>query len=123
MKNFKVGAELRKILLADKAVAGKLQDKVFPLVANAGTTFPFLVYKRSAYMPASNKDYQSEMVDIEIAIATQRYDEGVDIADAVANCLNHKQTDIIENIEISNIYEDYQQDTFLQRINIQIELK
>lgn len=123
MRNFKVGSELRKLLMADSKIVSKLSDKIFPLVANAGTLFPFLVYRRSAYRPASNKDYQSEIVSIEIAIATVKYEEGVDIADAVADALSGKQTDIIEDIEITNIYEEFTDDTFIQKINLEINLK
>lgn len=123
MRNFKVGSEIRKLLMADSKVVEKLTDKIFPLVANAGTMFPFLVYRRSAYRPASNKDYQSEVVSIEIAIATVKYEEGVDIADAVADALNRKHTEIIEDIEITNIFEEYADDTFIQKINLEISLK
>ena len=123
MRNFKVGSEIRKLLMADSKVVEKLTDKIFPLVANAGTMFPFLVYRRSAYRPASNKDYQSEVVSIEIAIATVKYEEGVDIADAVADALNRKHTEIIEEIEIVNIFEEYTDDTFIQKINLEISLK
>lgn len=123
MRNFKVGSEIRKLLMASNSVTQKLGDKIFPLVANAGTLFPFLVYRRAAYRPASNKDYQSEIVSIEIAIATVKYEEGVDIADAVADALNGKHTEIIEDIEITNIFEEYTDDTFIQKINLEINLK
>jgi hypothetical protein len=51
MKNFTVGKELTALLIADSTVQKLVDNKVFPLVANAGTTFPFIVYRRNGYRP------------------------------------------------------------------------
>lgn len=120
MKNFKVGKEIINILTNDTNVTNLVSTKVFPIVANEGTTFPFIVYRRTNYTPASNKDYTSEIVGIEINILSQRYDEAVNIAEAVANSLDRKETEIIEDIKITNISEDYIEDTFVERIYLDI---
>lgn len=123
MNNFKIGSQIRTLLLNDVAVAEKLGNKVFPLIANANTTFPFLVYRRAAFRPAYNKDLENEIVVIEIAIATVKYEEGVDIANSVADALNGKTTELIEDIQVTNIYEDFESDTFIQKITLEITLK
>ena len=120
MKNFKIGKEINRLLKNN--VLG-LGDKVFPLVANPNTTFPFLVYRRIGYTPRSNKDYVGEIVSIEMNIATETYQEGVDIANQVADILERKETDIIETIQLVNVYELYLQDTFIQNLQFRIELK
>lgn len=120
MKNFKIGKEINKLLKNN--VLG-LGDKVFPLVANPNTKFPFLVYRRIGYQPRSNKDYVGEIITIEINIATETYQEGVDIANSVADILQGKKTDIIETIQLVNVYEMYLQDTFIQNLQFRIELK
>ena len=53
MKNFKIGSEIRDIL--SSALGDNVKKKIFPLVAPANTTFPFIVYRRSGYTPNSNK--------------------------------------------------------------------
>jgi len=116
MKNFKIGKELRTILNNVES----LNNKVFPLVANAGTTFPFIVYRRSNYRPNDNKDYEDEIVGIELAILSDKYEESVNVANNVANALLNAHTELIESIKITNIYEDFQEDTFIQKINIDI---
>jgi hypothetical protein len=121
MKNFAIGKELNRILTEANVIGVK--NKIFPLIANANTTFPFLVYRRNYYRPASNKDFEDEIVGIEIVIAATKYEESVDIADAVASALLHKETSIIDDIQISNMYEDFVDDTFLQHINIDIYIK
>lgn len=120
MKNFKIGKEINR-LLKNNVLA--LDDKIFPLVANPKTTFPFLVYRRIGYTPRNNKDYVGEMVTLEMNIATETYNEGVEIANQVADTLERKNTDLIENINLVNVSEIYLEDTFIQNLQFQIELK
>lgn len=121
MKNFEIGKEINRLLNDNNVL--KIKNKIYPLVANANTTFPFAVYRRIGYQPRNNKDYVGEIVSMEINIATEKYYEGVEIANSVADILNGKQTDLIEDIQLTNISEMYLQDTYLQNIQIQIELK
>jgi hypothetical protein len=123
MKNFKVGKELVNILNGSSAVKTALGNKIFPLVAVPSTTFPFMVYRRSYYTPENNKDYEGEKVGVEMVICATRYEDGVDIADKVATALNHARTNMIDDIEITNISENYVEDTFTQQVNIEITLK
>ena len=123
MKNFKVGKELVDILQGSSAVVDALDNKIFPLVAVPNTTFPFLVYRRSYYTPENNKDYEGEKVGVEMVICATRYEDGVDIADKVAMAVNHARTNIIDDINITNISENYVEDTFTQQVNIEITLK
>lgn len=123
MKNFKVGKELVSILHGSSAVTQALGNKIFPLVAVPNTTFPFMVYRRSYYTPENNKDYEGEKVGVEIVICATRYEDGVDIADKVATAVNHARTNMIDDINITNISENYVEDTFTQQVNIEITLR
>lgn len=123
MKNFKIGKELTSILLNNEDVTNVLDNKIFPLVANAGTTFPFLVYRRSGYRTDGNKDYGNEIVSVEIAVLSPKYEESVNVADVVADTLNGKNTEIIDDIKIVNIYEDFAEDTYIQKMSIDIYIK
>lgn len=123
MKNFKVGKELVNILQGSSAVTDALGNKIFPLVAVPNTTFPFMVYKRSYYTPENNKDYEGEKVGVEMVICTTRYEDGVDIADKVATAVHHARTDLIDDVNITNIKEDFIEDTYTQQINIEITLR
>lgn len=122
MKNFKVGKDIKNLLVNDTNVQSKLNGKVFPIVANEGTQFPFVVYRRSAYRPQSNKDYSDEVVSMEIIILSTKYDESVDIANVVAEALDRKTTEIISDIQLTNISEDYIDDTYVQRLFIDISI-
>ena len=121
MKNFKVGKEINR-LLKEGNVLG-VSDKIFPLVANPNTTFPFLVYRRIGYQPASNKDYMGEIVTMELNIASEGYQEGVDIANSVATILQGAETEMIETIQLTNVTEMYLQDTFIQNLQVRVLFK
>lgn len=123
MKNFDIGKDIIALLSADTDVTSALGTKIFPLIAPAKTTFPFMVYRRYYYTPANNKDWENEKVGVEFAIASVKYEEGVKIADAVADALQHQKTDNIEDINVTNTNEDFYDDTFVQRINIEVEMK
>lgn len=123
MKNFKVGKEVISILTNDTNVTKLIGNKVFPIVANEGTTFPFAVYRRTSYRPENTKDGTGEIVSIEINLLSQKYEEAVNLADVVATALDRKETDLIEDIQITNISEDYIEDTFVERIYIDIYIK
>lgn len=120
MKNFKIGQEIKRLLLEDEDVSSVLGNKVFPIVADNGTTFPLLVYRRSSYRPYDNKDYTDEAVYIDITIAAETYSQSVDIADKVAECLNRASTDLINYISIVNINEDFIDNSYVQIISIEV---
>lgn len=122
MKNFEVGQHINKFLDVP-SVMKYLKDKIFPLVANAGTEYPYLAYRRVSYTPENTKDYEDEKVTIEIGIAANTYIESVDIANSVADALNGKEDDLIADITIQNLYEDYENYVFLQYITIQVSIK
>ena len=123
MKNFKIGSEIRNVILSSAAVKNAVDTKVFPLVANAGTTFPFIVYRRSSYSPQSDKDVLSESVYMEIAIICTNYEQSVSIANDVADVLLAYESDTIEEIKVTNISEEFISNSFVQKVNLQIDLK
>ena len=123
MKNFKIGSEIRNVILSSSAVKNAVDTKVFPLIANAGTTFPFIVYRRSSYSPQSDKDVLSESVYMEIAIICNNYEQSVSIANDVADVLLAYESDTIEEIKVTNISEEFISDSFVQKVNLQIDLK
>lgn len=120
MKNFKIGSEIRDIL--SSALGENVKAKIFPLVAPANTTFPFLVYRRSGYSPNSDKDFQGEIVFIELAVITTEYAESVEIANKVADILQAYKSENVDEITVTNIFEEYISDSFVQKINISVKI-
>lgn len=124
MRNFDIGKELTTIILQSSAITSIIDDKVFPLVANAGTTFPFVVYRRSGYRPQDNKDEIGEVVNIDLAVICNTYAQSVNLANLIADTLlNVSDNDNIDFIKIVNMWEDYSEDTYIQKLSLDIYLK
>nr|WP_320037820.1 DUF3168 domain-containing protein [uncultured Bacteroides sp.] len=91
--SLQIGKAIYELLHSNTAVEAKVQDKVYPLVADKSTTFPFIVYKRTEIIPAYTKDRFSanEYVTVEVIVASDNYIETVEIADLVRLALEGKQ--------------------------------
>lgn len=104
-----------------------IDKKIYPLIADEGTTFPFIIYKRTGLTPESTKDNTNENVSVEINIASSNYSESIDLAIKVRKALEHKKgtySDIaIEDIVIDDATENYIEDTFIQTLTFKIELQ
>lgn len=123
MKHFKIGQKIKSILTDNEEVNQYLSNKIFPIVANAGTELPFLIYRRFNYTPQSDKDYTNERAEFEIRIVAKKYEDSVNIADAVGNAMNKYKDNDIEQIQIITTSEDYIDESFVQTLNIEVELK
>lgn len=127
--SLQVGKAIYNILSNDVDVVNKVNKKIYPLVADQSTTFPFIVYRRTGLEPSTTKDryiYSSSAI-IQIVIASENYNDSVDIAEKVKDALIGKRG-IYSNIEILDITlinadEDYFEDTFIQTLTLNIKLK
>lgn len=124
MNLFEVGDDVYGLLMHEPSVTWYLGDKVFPLVANAKTEYPFAVYRRVSYSrDGDNKDgYGGERCTMDIAIVDPSYSKSVEIAKAVTKCLIEGSTNDIEKIELSNASEDFIDDANVQRLTFTITL-
>lgn len=111
MNNFDIGKKITYIL------GRLLGDKIFPLVANEGTEFPFCIYRRSNYTPANTKDYIGEIIDVEIVVLSPKYYESIDIAKQVCELLLEYTDNEIDEIQLTNCFETYSDFTFTQQMN------
>lgn len=123
MEHLKIGSKLKEILENNTEVNKYLSKKVFPIVANAGTDLPFLIYRRYNYSPQSDKDYLNERAEYEIRIVAKKYEDSVKIANAVGDILDRYKDNDIEQIRLLTSSEDYLEEAFVQTLNVEILLK
>lgn len=131
MKSLYIGKIIYNTLIQNTQLQGKVDKKIYPLVADKGTTFPFIVYRRESITPSSNKDsiIYDENAVVNILIASDSYSESVEIASLVADSLSSamigKQISgiTIEDIRLENTQEDFSDDTFLQILTYNIKIK
>lgn len=113
-----------------KAIKAILEgiDKVYPLVADEGTTYPFVVYRRSGLTPASTKDRYSykESASVEIIIASNSYPDSINLAEQVKLKMNNTRGTYnglgIGEISLTDADEDYLEDAFIQKLKFNIEI-
>lgn len=125
--SLQIGKVIYDILSTDTAITSKVGSRIFPLIAENGTMFPFIVYKRNSIEPSTSKDrfIYSESIIIEIAIAATKYNESIEIAEAVRETLEGKKgrykNIVISKIEMVDANEDFIEDTFIQTITFKIQ--
>ena len=54
--SLQIGKAIYHILSNDGNVTAKVAQKIFPLIANDGTTFPLIINNRTLLVPATIKD-------------------------------------------------------------------
>ena len=116
------GKYLRRFLTENVELSALIDTKkIFPLLANPDTTFPFIVYSRINLIPIYTKDLLSDnQVSFEIIVVSDKYNESLEIANAVRHSLEgYRFRDEYINIypiKLESIYEETQEDAYIQRM-------
>lgn len=112
-----------------EATEGKLP--VYPLInTDENSKLPFIVYRRMGYSPEYSKGLYSliDTYNYSIAIVSDKYNEGVEVADKVINtimALTGKEIDgkFIQSSEVTEATETVGDDLlFIQDIDFQIKI-
>lgn len=120
-------------LLIGKLIYSKLNQglqttNIYPIVAENGTTFPYIVYKRTNL---SNTTFTKDGIcedscDYSITIVSDKYDEGVELAHEVRRIMekpNLVSNDIaINNNRLMGANEEWANDAYLQTLNFQCKI-
>ncbi len=87
--SLQVGKAIYNILQSNENVTNYVGKKIYPLITDSNTTFPFIVYKRTGIQPADTKDrfIYKEDTALEIVVASDKYDISVEIADCIRKAL------------------------------------
>ena len=122
-----IGKAVYQLLSSDTGVTEKVENRIYPLIADQGTIYPFIIYKRTGIEPMTSKDrfICSEVTSVDVIIASDRYDEGIEVAELVKDALIGKNG-IYSGIKITDIDmisadEDYIEDTFIQNLTFNIK--
>ncbi len=117
-----VSKYIRRFLVENEEVQGLIDvNKIFPLIANADTTFPFIVFQRSNLMPIYTKDILTEnQITMVIIVVSNDYIQSLDLANAVRHALEgniYRDNDIvISAMKMESITEETLEDAYIQRM-------
>ena len=92
MKSLEIGKLIYSLLSADSRLSTLLGNKIFPLIVENNTTYPFIVYKRSDVKANYTKDiHLSDDVSIDIVCVSDNYLSGLEIAGIIIDLLENKR--------------------------------
>lgn len=114
------------ILSTDTNLKSKVGTKIYPLIANENTTFPFIVFKRSSFSVEYTKDgVLEDTTQVDIITASDNYSDSVEIADIIRNTLELKKGTFnninIKECKLSSADEDYLENTYIQTLSFTIK--
>ena len=114
----KIGEVIYKLLKPFK--------RVYAVIADEGTKFPFIIYKRTSGYSQSDKDgIYSATATIEIMIASKNYDESVDIADKVIKTMESAKGKVADfdiwKIRMIDSRESFIEESFIQELKFTVE--
>jgi hypothetical protein len=114
---------IHTLLSSNTELTTILSDKIFPLVANSDTTFPFITYKKQSVNIEYCKDGAvSDVFNVEIIVASKTYNESVKIAELVRKSMELKKKDNIKSIRLTSSSEDYNEDTYIQNLIFEVKI-
>ncbi len=116
------GKYLRQILTNNASLMELIPaSNIFPLIANADTQFPFIVYSRTNLNAVYTKDGCCEnKIQFTIIVVSDDYVQSLEIANAVRNALDtYRYSDeniVIDRIHLISAIEETMDDAYIQRM-------
>ena len=123
--NLQIGKVINSLLSGNVDLVAIVGDKIYPLIAETETTYPFIIYKRTEVKPEYTKDYHTQdRLTVEIMAASSTYAESVEIADLIRDSMDnkvgiHNEIDI-KSMRLVGTYEDIIEDAYVQDLTFEI---
>lgn len=127
MTSLQIGKIIYATLQADSDITTAVGDKVYPIVAPASTTFPFIVYTRvNSFVENLTKDgWLNDNCSFQITIVSDNYGQGAELADEVRelfeNCRLSTNELTVSNIRMTSASESFNADEYIQNLNFTCE--
>lgn len=113
-----IGKRIVKDLKNSQEFNDMFNNRLFPLVAEQGTDYPFVVYRRSSVNIARNKDIEDDNATLDITVISNNYRQTVEGIEIVRAALE-KDRDI--RIETADEY--YSNDGYIQNLTVSIDVE
>ena len=120
------GVVIRAVLMADADVAARV-NKIFPVVVD-NAELPYILYRRAKLSANPQKQGQpgSDSVEMEVQCYTEKYAEGVELAEAVRAALDYNAAEH-EGQRLRSCYlidseEIFMDDAFVQHLVFNIKI-
>lgn len=112
-----INKHIYSILSQDDKLKEMVGNKIYPLIAEESTTFPFIIFKRTNINTEYSKDgVVQDTVDINIGIAAINYNQTIEISERCRELLELTRNGYFKRITLTSVYEDYVDDTYTQEL-------
>lgn len=123
MTSIEIGKKVYQILKINDELVNIVGDKIYPLVAESDTSYPFVVFKRTGITPEYTKDWLTmESVSVEIVCASDKYFQSVDMANIIREEMDGLRGGEILETKVDYITEDFIDDVYIQRIGFNFKV-
>lgn len=120
------GSIIRSILLEDTRVRA-ITGNIFP-VATDKATLPYILYRRTSleHNPSKAKQPGADTVHIEVLCFTEKYKDGVEMAEAVRSALDYAQGElsglVMRSCTLIESEEAWQDDAYVQQLVFMVKI-
>lgn len=112
-----VNKHIFQILSKDEALASMVGKNIYPLVAEEDVKAPFITFTKSSVVPSYYKvGVADDKVSFTINIVANDYVTTVNIAERIRQLLEGRTSTYFKRIELSNCYENYTNDNYVQNL-------
>lgn len=120
------GAVIRAILIEDPEVSSRV-NKIYPIFTDSAE-LPYIVYRRAEMEVSPQKAGQpgADTIQMEITCYTERYGEGIELAEAVRAALDMvaatHEGQRMRGCYLSNSEEAWENDAYIQQLTFTIKI-
>lgn len=118
-----IGKTIYNKLLEDNVIQSYVEGRIFPLVAEQSTNYPFIVYWRNEIQSINyTKDgYGEDSVEFTVVAVSDKYNVSLQIANQIRKVLEIRKIAsedmIVSNIRLVGIDESWNENTYIQTLN------
>lgn len=122
MTAISISKEIYNLLINDDILKGLVADKIYPLIAEEETTFPFIIFKKNSIQTEYTKDGRVfDEVNISITSIATDYFTTVNIIERVREIFENCR--LFAMCRLSGVTEDYIDNAFIMEISFNIKIK
>jgi hypothetical protein len=126
MNTLLISRDIYTALISNEDLNIIVDKRVFPIVAEEGTQYPFLTYNRTSISSNRTKcGIYEDTVNFSVNILTTDYLSGLDIGNLVRNAIEHYLISSIKYLEYRDIQlvgatEQFTNEGYVQTLNFQV---
>lgn len=117
MTGLSVNIKINDILKNDSKLQ-ELTKNIYPIVAENDVKFPFIVFSKTDVNPIDTKVcVAGDKVNFEIAVISDKYKIGVQIAERVRQLFEKRRDDYFREVNMINCKEMFDYDCYIQLLS------